>query len=40
MKTYKNLYPAIADFANLYHAYRAARIGKRDRASAGLQTRR
>lgn len=31
MKTYRNLYPQIYDFANLYAAYRAARRGKRDR---------
>jgi hypothetical protein len=33
MKTYKNLYPPITDFANLYLAYRRARLGKRDRAA-------
>ena len=33
MKTYKNLYPRIASFANLYEAFRAARKGKRDRAA-------
>ncbi len=27
MKTYKNLYPQITDFANLYLAYRRARLG-------------
>ena len=31
MKTHKNLYPQIVSFGNLYHAYRAARKGKRDR---------
>ena len=33
MKTYKNLYPRIASFSNLYLAFRAARRGKRDRAA-------
>ena len=33
MKTYKNLYPRICDFANLYTAYRRARLGKRDRVA-------
>ena len=33
MKTYKNLYPQICAFDNLYWAYRAARRGKRDRAA-------
>jgi RNA-directed DNA polymerase len=33
MKTYKNLYPQITDFANLHLAYRQARLGKRDRAA-------
>lgn len=33
MKTYKNLYPQIYDFANLYTAWRRARCGKRDRAA-------
>ncbi|MCB8918046.1 MAG: hypothetical protein H6666_08975 [Ardenticatenaceae bacterium] len=33
MKTYKNLYPHIHTFANLYWAFRAARCGKRDRAA-------
>ncbi len=32
MKTYRNLYPQIYDFENLYLAYRAARRAKRDRA--------
>ena len=32
MKTYKNLYPRIHSFANLYLAFRAARKAKRDRA--------
>ncbi|MDY7080185.1 MAG: reverse transcriptase/maturase family protein [Chloroflexota bacterium] len=31
MKTYKNLYPQIYTFANLYAAYRKARKGKRNR---------
>jgi len=31
MKTYKNLYPQICSFANLYLAFRAARKGKRSR---------
>jgi RNA-directed DNA polymerase len=31
MKTYKNLYPQICDFANLYHAFRAAARRKRGR---------
>ena len=31
MKTYKNLYPQIYAFENLYYAYRAARKGKRAR---------
>jgi len=30
MKTYKNLYPQVLDFPNLYIAYRRARRGKRD----------
>jgi RNA-directed DNA polymerase len=33
MKTYKNLYPQIYCFGNLYTAFRAARKGKRDRAA-------
>ena len=33
MKTYKNLYPRIVSFPNLYKAFRAARKGKRDRAA-------
>ena len=33
MKTYKNLYPHIHTFANLYSAFRAARCCKRDRAA-------
>ena len=38
MKTYKNLYPQIYAFSNLYWAYRAARKGKRDRvAIAGFE---
>ena len=35
MKTYKNLYAQVYDFANLYLAYRRARLGKRDRATVG-----
>jgi RNA-directed DNA polymerase len=31
VKTYKNLYPQVHDFDNLYAAYRAARRGKRDK---------
>ena len=33
MKTYKNLYAQVYDFANLYGACRRARLGKRDRAT-------
>ncbi len=33
MKTYKNLYPQIHTFSNLYWAYRAARRGKRQRVA-------
>jgi RNA-directed DNA polymerase len=33
MKTYKKLYPQVYDFANLYWAYRRARLGKRDRVA-------
>ncbi|MFC2015813.1 reverse transcriptase domain-containing protein [Chloroflexota bacterium] len=33
MKTYKNLYPRIHDFENLYTAYRLARRGKRGRVA-------
>lgn len=33
MKTYKNLYPQIYTFPNLYQAFLAARKGKRDRAA-------
>ena len=33
MKTYKNLYPQIHTFANLYWAFRAARCGKQDCAA-------
>ena len=33
MKTYKNLYPQIYSFSNLYTAYREARKGKRNRAA-------
>lgn len=31
MRTYRNLYPQITDFANLHAAFRKARRGKRDR---------
>ena len=31
VKTFKNLYPCIYDFENLYWAYRRARKGKRNR---------
>jgi RNA-directed DNA polymerase len=31
LKTYKNLYPQIYCFANLYQAFRAARKGKRNK---------
>jgi RNA-directed DNA polymerase len=31
MKTYRNLYPAVCDFENLYLAYRKARKGKRSK---------
>jgi retron-type reverse transcriptase len=38
MKTYKNLYPQIYSFENLYRSFRAARKGKRDRvAVAGFE---
>ncbi len=33
MKTYKNLYPQVCSFENLYQAFRAARKGKRDRVA-------
>jgi len=33
MKTYKNLYPSIYNFENLYLAFRAARKGKRQRSA-------
>ena len=33
MKTYKNLYPQICHFGNLYRAFRAARKGKRGRVA-------
>jgi RNA-directed DNA polymerase len=36
MKTYKNLYPRICAFENLYPAYRAARRGKRNRTAVAL----
>ena len=32
MKTYRNLYPKVWDFENLYEAYRKARRGKRGKA--------
>ncbi|MCP4424363.1 MAG: RNA-dependent DNA polymerase, partial [Chloroflexi bacterium] len=34
MKTYRNLYPKVWDFENIYHAYRKARRGKRGKAPA------
>jgi len=34
MKTYKNLYPQIVDFENLYRAWRKARRGKRYKPTA------
>ena len=34
MKTYRNLYPQVYDFENLYLAYRKARKGKRSKAPA------
>lgn len=33
MKTYKNLYPEVISFNNLYWAYREARKGKRDQVN-------
>jgi len=33
VKTYRNLYPHICAFPNLYAAFRAARRGKRGRAA-------
>jgi len=33
MKTYKNLYPQVYSFMNLYQAYRKARKGKRYKAA-------
>lgn len=36
MKTYKNLYPQVCDFENLYIAYRKARRGKRGRAQPAM----
>jgi hypothetical protein len=36
MKTFKNLYPPICSFENLYRAYRAARRGKRDREDVAM----
>lgn len=36
MKTYKNLYPQIYNFSNLYAAFRAARKGKRTRPAVAL----
>lgn len=33
MKAYKNLYPQVTAFENLYRAYRLARRGKRHRAA-------
>ena len=38
MKSYKNLYPHVYNFGNLYWSYRAARKGKRERtAVAGFE---
>lgn len=34
MKTYRNLYPQVYAFENLYYAYRAARKGKRGKPQA------
>lgn len=34
VKTYRNLYPQVYDFENLYRAYRKARRGKRSKAPA------
>jgi hypothetical protein len=31
VKTYKDLYPQVYDFANLYWAYRRARVGQHHR---------
>ncbi len=36
MKTYKNLYPDIYNFGNLYAAYRKACQGKRSRVEAAV----
>ena len=33
IKTYRQLYPQVCDFENLYLAYRAARKGKRSSAT-------
>ncbi len=33
MKTFTNLYPQVYSFGNLYHAFRQARLGKRDRVA-------
>ena len=40
MKTYRNLYPQITSFENLYWAYRAARKGKRGNLSVAQFERR
>jgi len=40
MKTYRNLYPQLYDFANLYASYRAARRAKRGRAEVARFTAR
>ena len=36
MKTYRNLYPMVYDFENLYHAYRKARRGERGNTYSSL----
>lgn len=40
VKTYRNLYPQVTDFENLYRAYRAARRGKRGKESVAAFERR
>jgi hypothetical protein len=40
MKTYRNLYPELISFENLYQAFRKARKGKRDRAEVAGVVRR
>jgi hypothetical protein len=37
MKTYKNLYPQVSDFDNLYAAWRKTRQGKRYKISTAKQ---